>query len=267
KLPIGAGEQMLVDINMPGGSKIVQDFGNKAADIRWTGKFYGPNIAFRVQQLRAYRISGVPQTLIWGNEQYYVLIKSFDPGYMGGHNEYEIVLNVIQSLNGAFESPTFPSIDQQVTGLQSLAATQNSAIVAADPVGAQSFQQQLANVVTTIAQYAPLAQNIIAGGSPITVAIQAALSELTVYQSSISPLASQFAYVMGLIGSLQSIADNVQQGSTLSQLPAYGGELFSFAARQYGDVTQAFNISQANSRVYPLLNPQLLKTIGFPPAA
>ncbi len=266
KLSIGSGDQQLVVHFLPGGGRIVQDFGNSAAEVTWTGRFFGPNIAPRVQQLRTYRISGQPQTLSFKSERYLVKIKSFDPGYRGGFNEYKITCVVIQDQNGAFSVASTTSVDQQVAALQSQAQTQNNAIIAIDQTGSASYQQSLTNLQASIAQYTPLASNVVPGATAILTQLAEAVGAVTTYQSSISSTSEQTPYVVGLLASLNAIGANVQSSQAIATVQTIGGDLFTVAATQYGDVSQAFNLAAANGLVHPLLPSTVVQTIAIPPA-
>lgn len=272
KWDIGASQQMLVVDDLPGGGRVVNDMGNSANEITWTGRFYGSNIWPRVQQLRLYQVNSVVIPLNWWNEKYLVVIKSFNPGYMGGRTEYEITLVVIQDQNGAFTVSTAQSIDQVVQSLQSQAITQQNAVQAAEqaaqnppPLPAQDvYGQYLLDLWEILGNAAPLSSNIVQYGPAILTAAQIAIAGVQQYQGSILPTDPQFPNTVGLLASLLTLYQNVQAGMVQKTVPFDGGDLFEMAALEYGDITQCFAIASANSLVYPTL-PSGSSNVAIPP--
>lgn len=265
QLPIGAGEQMLIVHNMPGGGIIDNDFGNKPTPITWTGKFFGPNIGPRVKQLQEYRIAGQPLPLTYGDEQYTVRIKAFDPGYRGGYNEYSITLEVVAALNGAFNVPNVASLDQQVGNLMALATSSYTNVLAID-AKADVMQTALANLQAELALAIPLAATLASGGADVQNAAIELLTAAQTYESSIGGgFLPQTPDLTVLLASATSLLGVLNTGQVTGSLPMYGGELFSVAAMQYGDMSQAFTLANANGRVYPLLDPGLRTKINVVP--
>jgi hypothetical protein len=264
--PVGASDQMIVVHNMPGGSVVTNDFGNKPSDIEWTGRFYSQNIIPRVLQLRLYKMAGEEILLsgMGGVEQYHVKIKEFDPGWRGGYNEYRIKLVVTRDANGAFAVPTSPTVDSQVSALMAQAISSNENVQAVDPIGSVPYQTYLQQLQSLLLQYAPLAQNLLEGLGPIGEVAGSLLTALTAYAGSLSPTSPQFADLSLLIGSVQGIANAVLGGTSSRSVSTFGGELFSVAATQYGDVTQCFNLAKANGYVYPLLGSGFTQPLDLP---
>jgi hypothetical protein len=170
---------------------------------------------------------------------------------------------VIKDLNGAFSIPSSSAVDQQVAAIQAQAQVQQSGVAAVDPTGAASYQSSLDSLNQGIGQSSPLAQNqssvanLLALASNATAAVQA-------YQSGISSSSTQYAYTVGLIASLQSIANLVQNGEPVTTQSSQGGELFTVAAFQSGDVTQAFNYASANGFVQPIIGATAMQIV-IPP--
>lgn len=262
---IGAGEQMLHTTDMPGGSRVVQDFGNTASEVSWTAKFMGPNIAIRVKQITAYRVSGEVLTLSWKDERYKVKIKSFNPGYRAAYNEYDIVCVVVDDGNGAFAVKSQASVDAEVSALQSQAQQQQTGVSNIDPTGDSMYGQQLSSLWSALQDALPLSQNIVAQGPNIVNLASVAILAVQAYQATISPTAPQYPYTSGLIASLQALSANVQAGESTGTASIPGGDLFTVAASQYGDVTQAFVLAQANGYVYPILPASVEATLQLPP--
>lgn len=266
KWNIGAGQQMLQVDDLPGGGRVVNDFGNSADEISFTGRFFGPNVAIRVMQIRAYRVSGEVVTLSWKDEIYRVKIKSFNPGYLAGYNQYEITCVVIQDLNGAFAIQAQANVDAQVQALQSLAQVQQNGVAGIDPNGNTQYGQQLSNLWDGLQNASPLSQNIVAQGPALQNLATEAVLAVQAYQATISPTAPQYPYTVALVASLLAIGANIQSGMTTGAVSIPGGDLFTVAATQYGDVTQAFALAQANGYVYPILPAGVYATLSIPPA-
>ncbi|MDE2470089.1 MAG: hypothetical protein KGL35_15430 [Bradyrhizobium sp.] len=250
---LGGGQQMTKQFTLPGGTRIIQDFGNSASDIRWTGKFWGTNVDIRVKQVRAYRVSGQPQILTWRNEKYLVKIKSFEPGYRGRFNEFEMVLEVVQDLNGAFTVSSPASVDAMVASLQAQVTNQQAVVSAVDPTGAASYQSQLNALNAAISAASPLSQTSAAQSASLQALVSAASAAVSTYQTTLSTTAVQYPYTQALIDTLDLISLNVQRGQVPTTQTVYGGNLFTVAALQYGDVSQAFNLAASNGLVSPLL--------------
>lgn len=264
KLSIGAAEQMLAVHDMPGGSRVVNAFGNKFKDVTWEGHFWDQNISIRVQQLRLYQVSGVEIPVSFGDEKYYCIVKDFDPGYLGGYNEYSITLCITRDNNGQFTVASSTSIDTQVQALQSAAIAQNVAVQAVDPTQSGGFQSALTNLWAVIAAAQPLAQNIVSGGQGILQAAATAIEAVQTYQALVGEVAQQYPNVVALISALQLITDNVSRGQSPQSVAVIGGDLFGIAAMQYGDVTQAFSLAAANGLISPYLPSGIPRNVRLP---
>lgn len=266
KWNIGAGEQMLVVTDLPGGGRVVQDFGNSATEITWTSRFFGPNVPIRVKQIREYRVAGTVLPLSWKGEQYQVIIKSFVPGYRAAYNEYDITCVVVDDGNGAFKVQSQASVEAQVQALQSQAQVQQQGVANIDPNGNTQYGQALTNLWAALQAASPLAQNIVSQGPALQGLVQAAVVAVQAYQATISATSTQYPYTVALIASLQAIGANLASGATTGAVTIPGGDLFTVAATQYGDVSQVFSLAQANGLVYPILASGVLTTLQVPPA-
>jgi hypothetical protein len=268
-LEIGAAEQMIVAKTLPGGTRVVQRFGNDPLNVAWTGKFMAANVKPRVAQLRAYQVAGTTVLLSWLNEKYHVTIKSFKPKYHNAnYADYEIEVVVISDANGAFTIASSTTIDAQVAALQAQVNANNAVIVHADPTGSQTFQQQLANVYRLLALAAPLAQGVVGqSGNAIISAIAGTMGLIAAYQGTLSTLSAQYADVIQLQGALAAISGNVATGQNPKSVQTQGGNLFNIAAQQYGDVSLAFKLASANGVFSPFLPSGILQAVSLPPFA
>jgi hypothetical protein len=265
RFPIGAVEQMLVVKTLPGGTRIISAFGASPKPVTWSGNLYGNNITPRVRQLRLLAVSGQPVTLSWNAESYLVVVKEFTPTYQGGFAGYEITVEVSKDQNGEFTVASAVTLDQQIYALQAQADAMNAAIVAADPVGSAAMQGPLASAKAAVQAANPIAQNIVSAALTVIPLVQGAVSAVKGYAAGLSPLSNVFASAQILQSSLTSISSNIARGQSAVGVTAQGGSLFGLAAQQYGDVTQAFNLAQANGLSSPFLSSVQQTFVALPP--
>jgi hypothetical protein len=256
---------MLVVTTLPGGSRVVAAFGNRPKSVSWSGKLYGSNISPRIRQMRLYAVSGQQVQLVWSNEVYAVVVKEFTPTYCGGYAEYEITVEVVKDSNGAFTVSSATTIDQQISGLQAQADAANAAIMSADPTGSQVFQGAYQTAKSAVQSSAPIAQNIVQAAAEIVPAVLGAVTAVKGYASGQAPSSLLFANATTLVNALNNINGNVQRGQSASGVVVQGGNLFGLSAQQYGDVTQAFALAQANGLSSPFLSALKSTFVALPP--
>lgn len=87
----GGGKQMLNVHKLVGGTRIVDAMGPDPDNLKWTGKFRGPNAVARCQTLDAMRGQGAQLELSWGGFTYTVVIESFTFSY---ERFYEIAYSI-----------------------------------------------------------------------------------------------------------------------------------------------------------------------------
>ncbi len=85
------GQQQLVTHKLIGGQRIVEAMGPDPDNIRWRGRFRGPDALGRAQAVDAMRQAGAAVPLTWGGLFYMVVIQHFKPSYEKGWEiPYEI---------------------------------------------------------------------------------------------------------------------------------------------------------------------------------
>jgi hypothetical protein len=254
ELPIGGVEQLVVVHQLPGGTRVVSAFGPNAKPVSWSGKLFAGNVQPRIRQLRIYAVSGQQLTLVWGNEAYLVVVRDFEPVYLGGYAKYTITVEVVADQNGAFTLSSPTTIDSQIHGLQAQADAANASVIAADPAGATVFQPQYSAVKASVQAANPIAQNINFAATTIVPAVTAAVAAVTTYSKGLPQTSTLFAAAMQLTAALTAIGQNVTRGQSASAVQVQGQSLFSLAALHYGDITQAFALAQANGLPSPFLS-------------
>lgn len=263
-LPIGAAEQMVAAHNLPGGGKILNKYGNKPKDVSWTARFWGPNIWPRVQQCRAYQVNGTEELFSYWNELYYGVMTSFDPGYKGGYNEYQITVQITRDANGAFTIASATSLDQQVAALQGQMISVNSDILSLDDAGATAFQSYLKQVQSSIAAASPIAKSPASLVQNVISAIAAAHLAVGVYQASLNETLPQFISTIALGSTLTSLQNLITSGEFPATASIQGGSLFGLATAQYNDPSQAFAIAAANGLRVPFVTQTIAQELALP---
>lgn len=264
RMPIGSAEQMKVQHNLPGGGIVTHDFGNKPRPIAWTGRFWGPNIDPRIQQISLYKLSAQDVLFSYGKYQCYVQVHDFDPGFGGGFNEYSITLWVTGDANGMFATPSTPSVDAQVADLMSQASLASAGVLNIDPTAPSALTQALQQLQAVLADAAPLALNLISSAPTILPVAAATLGTVQAYQASIPANSPQAAPAQVLADSVQGVYKSVQQGDAPAAHSIQGGDLFRVAAMQYGDPSLAFALAAANGLSHPILPSNVRRRIALP---
>lgn len=73
------GKQQIKIHEMIGGQRFVDAMGPCPGDIRWKGRFRGPDAVLNAQSVDAMRIAGAAIPLMWLGIYYSVIIEEFDP--------------------------------------------------------------------------------------------------------------------------------------------------------------------------------------------
>jgi hypothetical protein len=265
-LPIGSGEQRIKEMELVGGGKSTYSMGAQADPVTWKGAFFDENVDARILSLRRMMTSGQEYFLTWHTEQYYGKVKKFVPTYHHtGWCEYEITVVITRDANGAFSKTAPVSVDQQVNAMLQDANLQNSAILAADPVGAAVFQPDLSTMNVAIKNAGPLAQTAGLTAQSVIQSIGSAIAAVGSYSVLLSELAPQTVAVTRLASILTLVQTAIQLGQTAKTIRTQGGSLFEIAAQEYGDVTQAFALMAANGLSAPVLSHSILQDVALPP--
>jgi hypothetical protein len=134
ELKIGTGEQKMAIAECVGGGKVVHITGFFPDANSWSGIFHQPNIDNNVALLRGFMLDGKERLITWKSEQYYGVVKRFDPTYKKGGNScpWTLSMEITRAANGAF-TPSSPqtSIDDTVAALLTTTGGANAQQIAA----------------------------------------------------------------------------------------------------------------------------------------
>ena len=91
------GEQSLIVHKLPGGNRVIDAMGPDDADIRWSGRFRGPNAEERALLLDFMRRAGQQVLLSWSLERFQVVIREFTAHFQQAYEiPYSIACTVVQ---------------------------------------------------------------------------------------------------------------------------------------------------------------------------
>lgn len=276
-LAVGA-EQMTVTQTLAGGTRVVQTFGLSPDEISWTGKLFGAFVQSRVAQLRLYLSSGNPVKFSWVKstidlgtgaaisqlkEQYTVIVKKFIPTFYAQYAEYNITLIVVSADNGAYAASPPASIDTQINALQSKAVVLTNTLIASSVSQTAAIAQYMSETNSAIAAATPISQNPLAA-SGIQTSIANAQKAISSFQSKISNGSSLYPVSIQLSGILSAISRNITAGYAPNTVTQQGGNLFSIAARVYGDPSAAFSLASVAGFSSPFLPSGVFSLVKLP---
>jgi hypothetical protein len=116
RVPLG-GEQQFVVHKLIGGGRVIDAMGRDDDDIRWHGRFQGPNAVQNAMQLDNLRISGRQVPLIIDSQYRQVGVKHFRWEYERWYQiVYSICCVVVQSSGSNGGSGGGASLDSLVSG-------------------------------------------------------------------------------------------------------------------------------------------------------
>lgn len=143
ELEIGAVEQLIAVINLLGGGRVVQALGVQPKQITFKAELWGSGVASIIQDMRAYVVSGQPQTVTFLTESWSCIVKEFIPTYkFQWRSGYEIVLEPITSTSGTLTSTSIVTVDQQIGQMNGqIQAVVNQIVSQAESEGFSSSNQ------------------------------------------------------------------------------------------------------------------------------
>jgi hypothetical protein len=284
------GEQMLAVQKLVGGTRVVDAMGRDDAPIEWSGLFFGQNALERAQYLDGLRVAGKPLSLRWGDFDYTVVIQRFHGNYQRFYQvPYTISCLVVQDNALPVTNILSPGIDDLITQdatdattladgigdsmLSGLMLTLNSAIgsVSSFANAAQStinsVLQPLADVQARVGVLITSVNNTVANVSTVG----GVLPNTPVAQSAASMLGqmnamTQMPQLLNLRNVLGRMGGNLGTiGTSQTKVTQAGGDLYSLAAKQFGDATAWTTIANANGLSDPKLTG--VNTLAIPPAS
>lgn len=285
RIPFG-GEQAIVKHDLIGGGRILQAMGAFDTSLEWSGWLCGASAVERAKTLDAMRVKGAPMLLTWGDFRYWVVIESFRPDYEYAYRiPYRIVcLPAINygapdaespdsSLDDSIDSCTAEAEDlTDEVGDSTLSGMMGSLKDAVSSVSsfATAAQAQISAVLQPVAQIQNQVGTLLAstgntlqniatvGGilpnNPIAKQVAGLNSQVSLLQQQSSLV--QLRNVTGRIGAGASLGDS-SQSVTMA-----GGNLFTLAAKTYGDAKAWAGIAQANGITDPTVTG--LQTLKLP---
>lgn len=283
------GEQMLAVHKLVGGKRTIDAMGRDDKPLTWTGLFFGPNATARAAALDAMRISGLPQTLSWGNRNYTVVVRSFDPDY---HRAFEIPYSITCEVDSDNVTPTADpsatSTDNAINddlgtaeALTTLLKAQAQAAQAQAIAALQSLMSQVATAISAVNSFVGAPPSVIASVLTPLVAAQIAVEGILTSSDASIAAAPGFAGLVGggfppslslaltgTLGTAQQEITAVNLSSVLGRMAANlnsanlspnsvalsGGDLFSLASSVYGDATDWTIIATANGLTDPFIS-------------
>jgi hypothetical protein len=277
RIPFG-GEQSLTVHKFIGGQRVIDAMGPDDMPLEWSGTFMGATALDRARYLDTQRALGQPLLLTWDQLRFLVVIQHFEGNYEFPYRiPYRITCVVAQNQNMPVTTVAPASIDDQMDGdmntanglgsligdgpLSGLLGGLDSAISAVSTF-ANASQSVIDGVLQPIAAVQTRVQILLASAANTTQnvgTLGGILPNVPASQSALN-LATQvgaFTRVPSLL-SLQSVmgrmTTNLGSGAGSSTtLTMAGGNLFSVAAKQYGDATSWTGIAKANGLTDPVL--------------
>lgn len=273
-LPFG-GDQNLVVQQLIGGKRVIDSMGGSERDLEWTGIFMGAGAIYRAQALDVMRDAGKPLDFTFGQMNRPVVISSFEWDLQKGalHIPYRIHCVVAPDP----KAPPRPSVDSL------LAQDQAAVAAAAAKVNNPALTGKIAAIASAIGKIASVAN---AAAQQITSARNAILNARATVQSLIQQGEAIFNGDLlnapqNLANVLTTASDFATQVSTSRNLPILRtmdstlnrmnvnltsgvslgktvtvahGNLYQFAAENYGDPSEWTTIARANNLTDPFIS-------------
>lgn len=289
QLPFG-GSQALSIHKLVGGDRVVDAMGRDYAPISWSGLFFGANAVARARTLDALRIAGEPQTLLWNQFNYLVLIRECTFDYRRQFEiPYRITCEVVSDNTNPVDINADLSTDDAVSDDLD---TANDLSAAIGDLTLESLMAQVTNAVAAVASFAVALPSVVATVLQPLQAAQAYIS--TVINLTDANIGSEPGFGGVVVGetAAQIAADlEATQAATLKQcnllemsgvlgrmaanlnsingspntLATVGGNLFQIAALEYGDASDWTAIATANGLTDPFINGAAVLTIPLSP--
>jgi hypothetical protein len=223
-IPFG-GEQMLAVHKLPGGNRIIDAMGPDDSDIRWSGRFRGPDGESRAVLLDFMRRQGRQVLLGWGLHRYQVLIREFKADFQ---QPYEIpysitctvVLDEVQALASA-----------AVGFVESLAADLLGATGLGTQIGILAINTAVTGVAAAFSNYqagVPSSTNLITGAAAVSEAtlLGSLQTSIAGAQSATDSAITSTGAAINTTGSVAGVAaggsPQAMAGGLTSQATAFG---------------------------------------------
>lgn len=133
KVKLG-GEHTFVTHRLIGGERVVDAMGPDDDDIKWAGRFQGPDAVSKAMLLDGFRRQGVQLPLIVDSQYYLVGVQSFDWDYERSYQVvYKIECLVVASMGGggsSFSATLSASVSDDLSAVQGIIGQLSSGAVA-----------------------------------------------------------------------------------------------------------------------------------------
>lgn len=282
------GEQDIIVHKLIGGVRVIDAMGRSDIPLEWNGMFTGSNALARARYLDNMRISGLVQTLTFGELNYQVVVSGFHATYERFYQiPYRIICTVVQD-NG---TPVKTIADQGMDGIIALDQAEADATVA--EIGDSTLSGLMGALDTAIKNVSSFANAVQSTINTVLEPLAAVQARVKILIGSVGNVISNVTTVGGVLPNnpiAQQAASVLNQASAMSQLPQLyhlqavlgrmggnlasigssgnsvtiaGGNLFDLASTNYSDATAWTAIARANG----LSDPQLsgVNTLLIPP--
>lgn len=282
------GEQKLNVHELIGGTRIIDAMGEVPAALEWSGFFVGINALDRALYLDGLRKAGRQHALSWSALRYTVIIRRLECQFQRFYRlPYRITCEVVSDDTTPVADLAAPSPEQLIgddlgaaglladvigdealSGLMaglSTAVSVAGALSVAAPSAIRGILQPLAAVQSRVGVLLGSAGSTIDGAPTVGGIIAGGLAS-----SQVAALATQAAAVAAapallnleaVLGRMQTNLGSFYAGQR--SITAAAGDLFTLAAREYGDPRGWTAIAEANGLADPVLTG--ISTLQIPP--
>ena len=278
RIPFG-GEQSLIVHKLIGGKRVIDAMGRDEAPIEWDGWLMGQDAQVRALYLDGLRVAGQPLLLTWAQWRYLVVIRRFEADFhFVGRIRYRIVCEVAENQSLPTGAPLPDDIDS-VIGSDMDTANGLGTVINDGPLSIALGT--LNTPISAVSSFANAAQSTI---NSVLQPIAAVQSRVQVLLASVVNTTQNVATVGGILPGTpiaQSVANLGAQAAAFTTQPSLislqnvmgrmsanlgnvsgnvvpttvaGGNLYSIAAKQYGDATAWTGIAKANGLTDPVLS-------------
>lgn len=283
------GAQELKVHRFVGGRKKIDSMGADEDPVEWRGRFRGPQAMTRARALDAMRKAGKAHRLTWGELAFTVKIARFAADYQ---NAREIPYRIVCEVETDDASPI--TTGGQIGATQMIGGDFRDAFAAASGIGSRELTGRLGGIRDAISKVQDFGtasretlnsvlRPIISAQQTVTALITAAEDTLESVQAvgGIVPGLANRDLTGGLLGQAAAAGDvaalyDVQAflgraetnlgaiGSSGAEVVTAGADLFSLAAKHYGDATEWATIARANGLIDPIQ--EGIQAVTIPPS-
>ncbi len=270
------GKQVLVPHDLVGGVRVVDAMGRQDAPLEWSGLLRGPSALPRARALNQKRIAGTPMLLTWSELRYWVLIESFQADFERFYQiPYRISCTAVIDYSQPAGAASAASVDSLVNGDM---ATANTLTTQVGDSTLSGLMGTLNTAISGVSSFAKATQSTI---NTVLVPLAAVQSQVGTLIASVgntiqtvttiggvlpnNPIAQQTSRLLGQVNAMQRAPSLINLRNVLGRVginlgainsgpqtvTVAGGNLYSVAAKEYGDATAWTGIARANNMTDP----------------